>query len=211
MNKQGTVYTIIFIFIVSFAFVFLLSMTNQVTVEQVELNQELARRQAILSAMGIEAATEQQIQSEFDRIVGDPQRGLYVTTIDGSRVYASRFSGAGLWGTISGFLAVSADFNQIVGIEIVDDNETPGLGGRINEQWFKSQFEGEDISGGRLEVVMIEGDGDSDKSNGLVDGVTGATRTSDSIQIIVNDELERLQSAAVREELESLQTGGGNV
>ena len=30
MNKEGTTYTIIFIFIVSFAFVFLLSMTNQV-------------------------------------------------------------------------------------------------------------------------------------------------------------------------------------
>lgn len=211
MNKQGTIYTIIFIFIVSFAFVFLLSMTNQVTIEQVQLNEELSRRQAILSAMGIAATTQQEIQDEFSRVTGDPETGLYVATIDGERVYASQFAGAGLWGTISGFLAVSADFNEIVGIEIVDDNETPGLGGRINETWFKSQFEGEDITGGRLEVAMLEGDGDDDKSNGLVDGVTGATRTSDSIETIVNNELERLQSTAVREELESLQTGGGNV
>mgnify|MGYP006291278981 FL=1 len=211
MNKQGTIYTIIFIFIVSFAFVFLLSMTNQVTIEQVQLNEELSRRQAILSAMGIAATTQQEIQDEFSRVTGDPETGLYVATIDGERVYASQFAGAGLWGTISGFLAVSADFNEIVGIEIVDDNETPGLGGRINETWFKSQFEGEDITGGRLEVAMLEGDGDDDKSNGLVDGVTGATRTSDSIETIVNNELQRLQSTAVREELESLQTGGGNV
>lgn len=211
MNKQGTFYTIIFIFIVSFAFVFLLSMTNQVTVEQVELNQELARRQAILNAMGIEAVTQQEIQEEFEQITGDSEQGLYVATIDGERVYATSFAGAGLWGTISGFLAVSADFNTIVGIEIVDDNETPGLGGRINEEWFKQQFVGEDISGGRLEVTMLEGDGDPNKDNGLVDGVTGATRTSDSIESIVNNQLSRLQSSAVQQELETLQSGGGNV
>lgn len=210
MNKQGTIYTVVFIFIVSFAFVFLLSMTNQITIEQVQLNEELSRRQAILNAMGIEATTEREIQDEFSRVTGDAERGLYVATIDGERVYATQFTGAGLWGAISGFLAVSADFSQIVGIEIVDDNETPGLGGRINEAWFKEQFEGEDITGGRIEVAMLEGDGDENKSNGLVDGVTGATRTSDSMEMIVNNELDRLQSAAVREELETLQSGGRN-
>lgn len=208
MNKEGTTYTIIFIFIVSFAFVFLLSMTNQVTIERVELNQELARQQAILSAMGIEAAGAEEIQEEFAGITGDAESGLYVGSVDGRTVYAKEFAGAGLWGTISGVLAVTSDFEEIVGIEIVEDNETPGLGGRINEPWFKSQFEGEQVPQDGIEVRALEGDGDPDKDNGVIDGITGATRTSDSMETIVNNQLEQLQSDEVRQQLDEI--AGGN-
>ncbi len=209
MNKQGTVYTIIFIFIVSFLFVFLLSMTNQMTIEQVQLNQELARKRAVLTAMGIEATSEEQILEEFEQIKEDVSEGLYVGTIDGRTVYASAFTGAGLWGAIAGIIAVNEDFTQIVGLEIVDDNETPGLGGRINEDWFKEQFAGEDIEAGGIEVRQLEGEGDMNKSNALVDAVTGATRTSEAVETIVNDEIEYLQSEAVRSRLQELSTEGG--
>jgi Na+-transporting NADH:ubiquinone oxidoreductase subunit C len=209
MNKQSTVYTIIFIFIVSFVFVFLLSMTNQVTIEQVQLNQELARKRAVLTAMGIEAKAEEQILEEFEQIREDVSEGLYVATIDGRKVYASSFAGAGLWGTISGILAVNDDFTEIVGLEIVDDNETPGLGGRINEEWFKQQFAGENIEAGGVEVRQLEGEGDEDKSNALVDAITGATRTSESVETIVNNELQYLQSDEVRNRLQELSTEGG--
>jgi len=209
MNKEGTTYTIIFIFIVSFAFVFLLSMTNQATVERVELNQELARQGAILSAMGIEAEGADEVQSEFAEVAGDAKSGLYVGSVDGRTVYAKEFAGAGLWGTISGVLAVTSDFEEIVGIEIVDDNETPGLGGRINEAWFTSQFEGERIPQGGIEVRALEGDGDPDRDNGVIDGITGATRTSDSMEAIVNNELEQLQSEEIQQQL--VEIAGGNV
>ena len=208
MNKEGTTYTIIFVFIVSFAFVFLLSMTNQVTIERVQLNQELARQQAILSAMGIDAAGADEIQEEFAGIAGDAESGLYVGSVDGRTVYAKEFAGAGLWGTISGVLAVTSDFEEIVGIEIVEDNETPGLGGRINEPWFKSQFEGEQVPQDGIEVRALEGDGDPDKDNGVIDGITGATRTSDSMETIVNNQLEQLQSDEVRQQLDEI--AGGN-
>ncbi|MFW6231698.1 MAG: FMN-binding protein [Spirochaetota bacterium] len=204
MNKEGTTYTIVFIFIVSFAFVFLLSMTNQVTIERVELNQELARQQAILSAMGIEAADADEIQEEFAGIAGDAESGLYVGSVDGRTVYAKEFAGAGLWGTISGVLAVTSDFQEIVGIEIVEDNETPGLGGRINEPWFKSQFEGEQVPQDGIEVRALEGDGDPDKDNGIIDGITGATRTSDSMETIVNNQLEQLQSDEIQQQLDEI-------
>ena len=211
MNKEGTFYTIVFIFIVSFAFVFLLSMTNQVTVERVELNQELARQRAVLAAMGIEATGEDEVQQEFNRIASDPEAGLYVGSVDGRTVYAKSFAGAGLWGTISGFIAVTADLEQIVGLEIVEDNETPGLGGRINEPWFKSQFEGEQIpADGRIAIRALEGDGDPNESNGVVDGITGATRTSDSMESIVNTQLQAFQSPETQERFEELAAAGGN-
>ncbi len=210
MNKEGTVYTIIFVFIVSFAFVFLLSMTNQVTVEQVELNQEIARQRAVLTAMGVEATDAEAIQTEFAKVTEDPEAGLYVGSVDGRTVYAKQFAGAGLWGTISGVLAVTSDFEEIVGLEIVEDNETPGLGGRINELWFKEQFSDERIPSDGIEVRALEGDGDPVKDNGVVDGITGATRTSDSMESIINNQLQELRSSDVQQRLEELASSGGN-
>jgi Na+-transporting NADH:ubiquinone oxidoreductase subunit C len=210
MNKEGTLYTIVFIFIVSFAFVFLLSMTNQATIEQVRLNQELARQRAILTAMGIEATAEEEIQSRFEEVSGNREQGLYVGRVDGRVVYAKEFAGAGLWGTITGVIAVTADMEQFIGIQIVDDNETPGLGGRINEPWFKSQFEGEQIPPDGIEVRALEGEGDENRENGVVDSITGATRTSESIETIVNNQLELLRSQETRQQFEELEASGGN-
>jgi Na+-transporting NADH:ubiquinone oxidoreductase subunit C len=208
MKKEGTIYTIIFIFLVSFVFVFLLSLTNQATIEQVELNQELARQQAVLSAMGIEASTPEEIQQRFANVRADSADGLFAAVVDGETVYAKEFSGSGLWGTISGFIAVNSDLSEFVGIEIVEDNETPGLGARINESWFKDQFRGEQIPAGRLEVRVLDGDGDPNKSNGIVDGVTGATRTSDSMETIVNAQIESFKSAEIQSKFRNLTEGG---
>ncbi len=210
MNKEGTIYTIVFVFIVSFAFVFLLSLTNQATIEQVELNQEIVRQGAILSAMGIEAEGSEEIQEKYDTVATDPDAGLYVATVNGQLVYGTQFAGPGLWGTIEGVIAVTADLREIVGIEIVSDNETPGLGGRINEPWFKDQFRGERVTAGGIDVTQIAGDGDPDRANGLIDGITGATRTSDSMEAIVNRELRRLQSTEIQQILRSLELQGGD-
>lgn len=204
MNKEGTIYTIIFIFLVSFAFVFLLSLTNQGTIERVELNEELVRQRAILSAMGIEADGPDEVQDRYGELAGNVEDGLYVGTIDGTTVYATQFAGAGLWGTIEGVLAVTSDLGTIVGLEIVRDNETPGLGGRINDDWFKEQFRGERVTSGSIEITQVAGEGDPDPSNGAVDGVTGATRTSEAMQSIVNQEFTRLGSSETMRILESL-------
>ena len=210
MNKEGTIYTVVFVFLVSFAFVFLLSLTNQATIERVELNQEIVRQGAILSALGIEAEGTEEIQEKYLTVAADPDAGLYVATVNGHLVYGTEFAGPGLWGTIVGVLAVTADLSEIVGIEIVSDNETPGLGGRINEPWFKDQFRGELVDDEGIDVLPIAGDGDPDRANGLIDGVTGATRTSDSMEAIVNRELQRLRTTEIRQLLRSLESQGGN-
>lgn len=210
MNKEGILYTLLFVFVVSFAFVLLLAMTNLATIERVQLNEELAQRVAVLSAMGVDVDGAEEIQARFASVAADENDGLYVSTIDGTTVYALDFSGPGLWGTIRGVLGVTADLRRIVGIEIVSDSETPGLGARINEEWFKSQFRGEEVGGGRITVKTLPGDGDPDKSNSTVDAITGATRTSDSIQAIVNEVMERVAQPETMNRLQELANEGGN-
>ncbi len=69
--------------------------------------------------------------------------------------------------------------NQLQGIVFTEQNETPGLGGRIMEEWFREQFRG-------LELVQGEqvkyGEGGSQK----IDAISGATQTSNAILRIIN-------------------------
>lgn len=195
MNKQSTLYTVIFMFIVSFAFVFLLSLTNEATREQVELNQEVARQRAILAAMSIEGLTDEEVLERYEdvEVLERDDSTLYRATVEGQAVIAKEFSGSGLWGTIRGVLAVNEELTRTVGLTIINHNETPGLGGRITENWFQEQFEGEEIPASG-QIVFTAGDGDTDYDNSEVDGITGATRTSESMERIVNREIEAIRS-----------------
>jgi len=54
--------------------------------------------------------------------------------------YAYNLTGSGLWGTMRGLLAVTPDLSRIINFTIYEQMETPGLGARVEENWFRSQF-----------------------------------------------------------------------
>lgn len=199
MNKDGFVYTVIFTFVGAFAFVFLLSLANSSTIEIVEANRKIEFYGAILRAAGLETEgkdIQKQFQQTFPGMTEEEvaSTDLFQTDVNGRTVLIRRFSGPGLWGTVSGVLAVDEPVDQIVGIEITSHNETPGLGGRIEEDWFKDQFRNEAIPNGEITVRKGTGNVDTDSSNATVDGITGASLTSKSIEVIVNNTLEKIES-----------------
>ena len=195
MNKQGVLYTVLFSFLVSFAFVAVLAIVNGSTAERVARNLRLQRQHAILSAMGRQAETRQEIERAYAdvEIIEHDAATLYRARVDGREVYAKEFIGAGLWGPIEGVLAVSGDFERAVGLEIVSHNETPGLGGRVAEEPFTNQFREERIVNATI-VIGAAGSGDEDHENGAVDAITGASRTSDGMRVILKRELGVLAS-----------------
>jgi len=86
--------------------------------------------------------------------------------------------GNGLWGPISGYLAIAADGSTIVGANFDHKSETPGLGGEITTEKFQSQFSGKQIrENGQL--VPIE-----------FDAITGATKTSNGVKEMIDKTLE---------------------
>ena len=194
MNKQSLVYTVIFTFIVSFVFVTLLALANDGTKERVQLNQELNRQRAILNALNIDYNGPQDVQDKFQNVEQIERDGvtLYRTTVDGETIYAKEFTWSGLWGLIRGYLAVTANMDRTIGIEILSHNETPGLGGRIDEPWFKQQLRNEKIVDGTIRVDGA-GDGDTNHDNGQIDAITGASRTSDAMRTILSRELSTFQ------------------
>jgi len=196
MKREGRVYTIIFTFIISFVFVLVLAFANELTKDTVQRNQELFQIKAILSAMGISYENDEEAFQKYDSLVSTVSLNgseLYTAEINQENIYATIFSGSGLWGTITGVLAVNEDVSRIVGIDFISQNETPGLGGRIEEDWFKRQFSGLKIINGEIQVATGQNGGDYDYENGQVDAITGATRTSESIQRIVNETISNFK------------------
>lgn len=106
----------------------------------------------------------------------------YIEEGDQIAAYAFPIDGVALWGSVHGYVAITSDFSQIIGIDFVSHSETPGLGGRISEDWFKEQFRGlklENLAEG--EYIRYR-----PAPGGNVDGISGATLTSNAIRDLLN-------------------------
>jgi Na+-transporting NADH:ubiquinone oxidoreductase subunit C len=177
--KKGYLYTVIFMAIVSIVFTGLLAGVNAAYKNKIKKNQETAVKSSILSSVGIEAEDADKVFS--DKSVEKEYEGMtyYSIKTEEGTAYAIPFEGPGLWGTIRGYIGVSSDFTLIKGLAFTEQNETPGLGGRIDEDWYKAQFRGTKLSGS---LSYGEDTG--------IDAITGATSTSNAVLNILNNFIE---------------------
>jgi Na+-transporting NADH:ubiquinone oxidoreductase subunit C len=90
----------------------------------------------------------------------------------------------GLWGKISGYMAIKNDGTTISGFTVYSHQETPGLGGEIEKEWFRKNFEGKKILDAQDNFVSITITKGSVKDRipesrrkNFVDGISGATMT----------------------------------
>lgn len=195
MKKESKLYTITFTFVVTFVFVFVLSFLNSATSERVSQNQRLFTIKAILNGFGIKYKNDIEALNIFKKNVLIQKIdgvNIYSTVVEGKKLYGIIFTGNGLWSTISGFVATDENVERIAGVDFISQNETPGLGGRIEENWFKEQFKSEKLIDGRITVTAI-GQADENHENGKVDAITGATQTSKAVEKIINEYLEKLR------------------
>tara|TARA_Y100000741_G_scaffold358504_1_gene337788 strand:- start:3 stop:785 length:783 start_codon:yes stop_codon:yes gene_type:complete len=93
--------------------------------------------------------------------------------------------GYGLWGTMKGYLALESDLKTIIGLEFFDHKETPGLGGEIDNPKWKSIWKGKEVysDSGDVLISVIKGsvDKNNEKAKYQVDGLSGATITSNGV------------------------------
>ena len=78
-------------------------------------------------------------------------------------------------------VGLTPDLSEITGISILEQVETPGLGGRISEQVFQDQFQGIKTEPAVGYVKNQAPDKDTD-----IQAVTGATISSRSVVTIIN-------------------------
>lgn len=93
-------------------------------------------------------------------------------------------TGLGYGGRIDAILALRGDMNTIAGIAVTRHSETPGLGGRMEEKSWQASFPGTEIRDetGEIRFRVARGTASSVYE---VDGITGATRTSNAVTRMV--------------------------
>lgn len=107
---------------------------------------------------------------------------VYEAEIDGATKYVIPMSGAGLWGSIWGYLAVEAEGSTIYGAEFDHAGETPGLGAEIADTPFKGQFKGKSLfRDGEFRSIAVVKPGRTVANRDYVDGISGGTITSQGV------------------------------
>lgn len=94
--------------------------------------------------------------------------------------------GAGLWGTMYGYMAVESDGQTARGLQFYQHIETPGLGDGVDKPAWQAQWRGKrlfDDNGDPL-VEVVKGPAPAG-SDYQIDGLAGATLTGRGVSIFV--------------------------
>ncbi|MDO9628688.1 MAG: FMN-binding protein [Acholeplasmataceae bacterium] len=152
------------------------------TKDRIIANEEALLKSAVLSA--------NQVSYSFTNIHDVFAEEIEVITSEGLTLYYHKdsgnisyvFEGGGVWGPIIGMITLQSDFETIVAISILQQEETPGLGGIVADPLYLAKFVGIKM----VPTIEIRKDPAPNKEN-EVDAITGATRTSSSFERILND------------------------
>jgi Na(+)-translocating NADH:ubiquinone oxidoreductase C subunit len=106
--------------------------------------------------------------------------------------YVFSISVKGLWSKIELLVAMEPDFSRYIGMKIIEQGETPGLGARITEDWFQNQFTGKKfaVASGFAELKLI--DENAEPQNNKIRQITGATASSRAVAEGLQNELQRV-------------------
>jgi Na+-transporting NADH:ubiquinone oxidoreductase subunit C len=187
--KKGRIYTVVFMLIVSAVFTLLLAGADAFYRPKIEENDLLAERTAILYVFDLDqSGSSAEILERFEKnikqtSVSGVELYEYASAEGETIAWAVPFTGAGLWGSISGYMGVSPDLDRITGLVFTNHSETPGLGGRIDELTYREQFRDLQIT---AETTLAYGE----DGGGQLDAITGATFTSNAVLRILNQLLD---------------------
>ena len=175
MNKQGNLYTIIYIVVLVVVVGAALAITSLSLKPQQTDNANADKMRQILASVHV-VSESADVKSTFNKYItgqyvvsadGTATEGdafdidmakevklpmaerrmpLYVCTLpEGGKKYIIPLAGNGLWGPIWGYMSVDENGSTIYGAYFAHQGETPGLGAEIEKPAFSNQFEGKNL------------------------------------------------------------------
>lgn len=189
MNRRVSL--VLFTIAVTIVFIAPVTFVHLVTRPIVTLNEEVFLKRAVLDAAGLALPeTSADAKALFDVRVeplaappaaGPSSEPVYRVKDEAGATagWVVTRTGPGLWGDITVVVGFAADRGRLTGIEFLKQSETPGLGARIAERWFKEQFRG------KRGPFTTVGEGEPAAENQF-DAITGATSTSNAVRDILN-------------------------
>ena len=180
---------IIFAIVISVACASLLTGMKVFTGNLQEENKLAYKRKNILKVLDVpvpQKASPEEINKLYDENVNPSEyKGLEVfQLVKGGSVVSQAigFEGAGLWNKIKGYISLDADMKTIKGITFYEHEETPGLGGEIDAQWFQQQFIGKPFTNDKGELAIQVVKAGTAEGGNDIDGISGATITGSKVQ-----------------------------
>ena len=116
---------------------------------------------------------------------------IYICRVNGETKYVVPVYGMGLWGPISGYIALNADKSTIYGVYFNHESETAGLGAEIkdNKAW-QEKFQGKKLfKNGDDKAIALSVEKKVEDPTTQVDAVTGATLTSNGVRDMLHEAL----------------------
>ena len=116
---------------------------------------------------------------------------LYICRVNGETKYVVPVYGMGLWGAISGYIALNADKTTVYGVYFNHESETAGLGAEIkdNKAW-QEKFQGKKLfKNGDDKAIALSVEKKVEDPTTQVDAVTGATLTSNGVRDMLHEAL----------------------
>ena len=198
LNTNSNSYIIIYSAILVVIVAFLLAFVYQALKPMQDANVALDVKKQILYSLNIRDLDGAAAEAKYAEVVKaekelDGQK-IYECQVDGKDILVASLKGMGLWGGISGYLAINGD-DTVYGAYFNHESETAGLGAEIKDsQAWQEKFIGKKIYDADGQVVLSVVKNVEDPTT-QVDCVTGATLTSNGVDAMIKDCLKNIKKA----------------
>jgi Na+-transporting NADH:ubiquinone oxidoreductase subunit C len=215
LNTNNNIYIIAYSCAMVVIVAFLLAFVSSTLKERQDVNVALDKKKQILAALNIRGLSDSESEAKYNEVVvndeafklnsADYKAGnykIYECKIGGEKKYVVPVYGMGLWGAIWGYVAVNADGNTIYGAYFNHDSETAGLGAEIKDskEW-QDKFAGKKIydANGNTALKVVKSS-ELKNPESEVDGITGATLTSNGVSDMLQDGFKKYKTLLSHEE-----------
>ena len=198
LNTNSNAYIIIYSSILVIVVAFLLAFIFKALKPMQDANVALDQKKQILYSLNIRGLDGHEAEAKYAEVVKEEKtengQTVYLCNVDGEDVCVFAMKGMGLWGGISGFVAIhDQDGPTVYGAYFNHESETAGLGAEIKDsQSWQEKFIGKKVFKDGNDEVALSVVKKVDDPETQVDCVTGATLTSNGVNDMIHEGLKPL-------------------
>ena len=198
LNTNSNAYSIIYSSILVIVVAFLLAFIFKALKPMQDANVALDQKKQILYSLNIRGLDGHEAEAKYAEVVKEEKtengQTVYLCNVNGEDVCVFAMKGMGLWGGISGFVAIhDQDGPTVYGAYFNHESETAGLGAEIKDsQAWQEKFIGKKVFKDGNDDVALSVVKKVEDPETQVDCVTGATLTSNGVNDMIHEGLKPL-------------------